>query len=109
MTVKIFIETMQNYYSMNYGEMPGKVIANYLATWREDELDQLAGMTIKTFSGRFKTLPDVAVFEELRGQVRDTLKYKPVAEVLQLTDQSEMATPEEVAALRVMLAMWGYD
>jgi hypothetical protein len=97
MTVKKFIELMQGYYSLTYSEIAGPIIARYLTGWTEKELEQLAAIVIKSHSGQFGKLPDVATFEKLKPQVYNAIKYLPGPPAIE--DKSELATTEEIDAL----------
>jgi hypothetical protein len=98
MNTKTFVEAMQRYYGMAYQPGTGEVVTRYLdATFRENELEHLAAMTIKTYSGRYKTLPDVAVFEELRPAVMDATKYQPASSCLRLEGLADPDARENLA------------
>ena len=98
MTVKAFIETMQSYYNQTYNPGTGGIVARYLETWTPPELDHLASLTIKSFSGQYGKLPDIAVFEKLKTDVWEVLRYLP-SKNLQIEDKSEYATPEQLEEL----------
>ncbi len=69
MTPERFIERIESY----YGKYPGKprdtratVISYLRKRYKEDELESLLRAVTMTFSGEYKTVPDIAVFERAR-------------------------------------------
>jgi hypothetical protein len=101
MTQDEFIASIQDYYGQKYpaGQLP--FIKKYLATRNETALTMLFGEILKSFSGQYKTLPDVAIFESVRGDVLDDLKEaKGKQDLARLTiGEEETATPEQLAEL----------
>ena len=63
MTSKQFVNELQEYYGMTYSK--GQLMR--MIDWfnkNADILDELLEAVIYGFSGQFKTLPDIAVFED---------------------------------------------
>jgi len=100
MTVKEFLLDMQSYYGMKYQEGSAKRLIQYLETYTDQALDVLADLTVKTYSGRYKALPDIAIWEALKKDVREQLEGRPAdMSLLELEDKSELASPEIITGM----------
>lgn len=77
-TYNEFIKQIENYYGLQYGNnFEIKLIQDYLKGYfNEHQLYALFDETIRVHSKKWKTLPDIAVFQEI---IRD--KVKPAMEV----------------------------
>ena len=74
MVVKSFIKAIQDYYGMEYRKgLQLDLIADYLKEKSESYLTCLFSVTVKDFSGQYKSLPDIAVFERLAGDTHDAV------------------------------------
>lgn len=96
MTAERFINEIQGYYGDKYSAVQLKYIMQYLSKLNERALDHLFGLTLRGYSGRYGKAPDIAVFEDMRPKVLDSLEDEGRRDVLLLEDQSELASPEEV-------------
>jgi len=98
MNVKEFVTEMQAYYGMQYPEGMRKQILAYLEPKDGDVLEVMAGLTFRRHSARWKTLPDIAFWEELWSEVDAELRLRP-APAAPLGIEERLATPEEIAAM----------
>jgi hypothetical protein len=73
-TAKDFFTALQGYYGMQYPAGQTAHMARWVADKSEAFLGALFDAVIYNFSSRFKTLPDIAVFEELRGDAMARLR-----------------------------------
>ena len=98
-----FIKALELYYGQPYPDGQLKLIKLYLEDRTERALTILFAETLKTFSSQYKTLPDIAIFEGLRGTVIEKLKEDRQGQDLNrlaLADDTEgLATPEQLAPL----------
>ncbi len=97
MTAEKFMDDIQEYYGVDY--RPGlhrDKIFTYLEGKSERYLDFLFDIVILNFSGQYRTLPDVAIYEKLSRDVYDEIdKYN-----LKLKqDLSRKALPEETGEI----------
>lgn len=104
MELKEFITRLQDYYGQPYrrGELRNQVL-DYLDTFQPEYLEALYKATLENFSGQFKTLPDIAVFEKLYPQVKDIMKNKHMRiernERIAIADGTEENYKEEIAGM----------
>ena len=89
MTTKQFIQKVQNYYGVKYREGEHiDMVFKYLNSKTENYLTCLYPATLKGFSGQFKTLPDIKIFEDL---IEET--YKIMDEVERKQQIQDLQTP----------------
>ena len=81
MTLAQFIAEMTAYYGQPYPEGMRKRVGEYLAQFSDRALDRLADLTFKTFSSRYKSLPDIAAWESVRKEVRAELDESDKADL----------------------------
>ena len=103
MIVKDFISKIQSYYGQEYrlGTQIDLIIA-YLNKKSEKYLTCLFAAVIKEFSGQYKTLPDIAVFEKVVNstyEIMDNMQRKQDLSTTAITDGEEVDYSEEIKAL----------
>ena len=59
-----FIELIQGYYNLEYADITLEFLLGYIERLDID-LKILFEKTIKTFSGQYRSLPDIAIFEAM--------------------------------------------
>lgn len=81
MDLKTFVQRIQGYYGMSYPEGQRSDLVEYLRGDSEAWLDALYQATIRSFSTRWKTLPDVATFEsdEVQGEAKTQVRARAQA------------------------------
>lgn len=103
MTLPEFIKAIELYYCQSYPDGQLKLIKLYLEDRTDRALTILFAETLKTFSSQYKTLPDIAIFEGLRGTVIEKLKEDRQGQDLNrlaLAEDTEgLATPEQLEPL----------
>jgi len=102
MTMKDFLKNVQDYYGQKYPEGQKPFIAKYLGQFNERALDHLFAKTLTTISSKYKTLPDIATWEELRADIKKLMESEQLEADLRrpaIEDKSEFASPEQIAAL----------
>ncbi len=73
MKTKEFMFKVQSYYGLKYRDGEHiELVYKYLDSKHENYLTCLYSATVKNFSGQYKTLPDIAIFEGLKDK---TNKY----------------------------------
>lgn len=100
MTTQGFIERCEAYYGTRYTTGQKPYIEKYLDSERPRALDFLFGLCLKTHSAKYGKLPDVAVFEELRPEVIDSLAGDIASQDLQrpaLEDNSGYVSDDDRA------------
>jgi hypothetical protein len=101
-TIKDFLDGIQKYYGMTYQDGQKPYIAQYLETFNERALSHLFAKTLTSYSGRYKALPDIAVWEGLRQDIKKLMETEQLEadhSRLAIEDKSEYASPEQVEAL----------
>ena len=101
-----FIVKIENYYGIKYrqGEQID-LITMYLEIKSENYLTYLFSAVIKNFSGQYKTLPDIAIFETLITEIYEMMKSqkrkRQIADLKRpaLTDGEEVDYSEEMKGL----------
>jgi len=106
MTTKHFIFKIQDYYGIKYREGTQiNMIFQYLNSKKENYLTCLYSATVKNFSGQYKTLPDIAIFEKLTKEtcyIIDELKKRKQIQDLKtpaITDGDEVDYTDEMKEL----------
>ena len=103
MVVKDFIKAVQEYYGMGYRQgLQLNLIGNYLKEKSGTYLTCLFSATVKGFSGQYKSLPDIAVFEKLSKEtfeIMDSMKRKQDLTTPAITDGEEVDYTEEIKEL----------
>ena len=101
-----FITKIQGYYDKKYVQgIQLDLITKYLDSKHENYLGCLFNATVKRFSGQYKTLPDIAIFEELITMtygIIDEQKRKQQIQDLKtpaITDGDEVDYTEEMKEL----------
>ena len=64
-----FINNVQNYYNQTYAPGTLTYITEYLDKY-SDDMGLLFVKTIKSFSGQYKSLPDIAIFEGIINDIK---------------------------------------
>ncbi len=102
MTAKEFIINIQEYYGLKYRKgKQANMVFTYLSKKSDRFLDFLFETTVSGFSGQYRTLPDIAIFEELKNdayedmqahelEVQQDLKRKAIA-----SETEAIVPPEE--------------
>ena len=72
--VNDFLKEVQAYYGMKYDKGTLRYLVGYLEK-QKLRYDILLKETFKTFSGQYKTLPDIAIFEKVKNEYLEG-KYK---------------------------------
>lgn len=106
MTIEQFIFKIQDYYGMQYrkGEQI-EMIGQYLKTKHANYIKCLYSAVIKTFTGEYKMLPNIAVFEKLTDEtysILDEQKRKAQIQDLKtpaITDGEEVDYSDEMKDL----------
>ena len=106
MKTKEFLTKVQNYYGLNYrkGEHI-ELVYKYLDSKSDIYLTCLYSATVKSFSGQYKTLPDIAIFEKMTEatyQIIDEVKRKAQIQDLKtpaITDGDEVDYTDEMKDL----------
>ena len=103
MNSKDFISKIQDYYGLEYrkGAQIDLIIA-YLNQRSGKYLICLFAAVVKEFSGQYKTLPDIAVFEKVAGpayEIMDNIQHKQNLKTPAITDGKEVDYSEEIKAL----------
>ncbi len=106
MKTKEFLFKVQNYYGLKYREGEHiTLVYQYLNSKHENYLTCLYSATVKTFSGQYKTLPDIAIFEKLTEEtysIIDEQKRKAQIQDLKtpaITDGEEVDYSDEMIDL----------
>lgn len=106
MTTKDFIFKVQEYYGLKYRKGTHiDLIFQYLNSKHENYLTCLYAATVKNFSGQYKTLPDIAIFEGLTSETYDIIEeQKRKSQIADLkrpaiTDGDEVDYSEEITEL----------
>lgn len=106
MKTKEFIIKIQNYYGQKYREGEHiELVYKYLNNKNENYLKCLFVATVKNFSGQFKTLPDIAVFEKLKNETYEIIDEQRRKNQIQnlktkaITDGDEIDRSDEIADL----------
>ena len=103
MTLERFIESTESYYGQKYPAGQVQLIRAYLEDRTDRALTILFAETLKTFSSQYKTLPDIAIFEGLRGAVIERIKEdrqgQDLTRLALAEDTEQLATPEQLAPL----------
>jgi len=110
MTTDTFIKRIEGYYGVQYRPVQRPFITQYLELRDERALDHLFGLVIKTFSSQYGKVPDIAVFEDLRNEVIQSLKderSQQIALPLPSDTISEEARAEVQKGLAMINAMLG--
>jgi hypothetical protein len=100
MTVKQFVIKIQAYYGLTYPEGQRDDLLEYLTKRSERWLDALYKAVIRNVSSQYKSLPDIAVFEqkEVREMATDFLDMAALEAPSDapLAIEERYATSEEV-------------
>lgn len=98
MTRKEFVKRIQAYYG-GYPEGQRDVISAYLNSLPEYILDELLAEVIKNYDSKYKTVPDVAVFEKHKGAAfairSKRLRDQRTNQLLIESDNHRVVKPEE--------------
>ena len=101
-----FITKIQGYYDKKYVKgIQLDLITKYLDSKHENYVGCLFNATVKRFSGQYKTLPDIAIFEELitmtYGIIHDQERKKRIQDLKtpSITDDEEVDYSEEMKEL----------
>jgi len=100
LTTEQFIEKVEGYYNVRYPAGQKLYIAKYLSTLSERSLDFMFTVCLKNYSAKWGKAPDIAVFEELRPEVRDELAGDTQGQNLSrpaLEDKSDYVSDEDRA------------
>ena len=104
METKEFILGMQEYYGQEYRH---GIQLNTIASWLDGHgpryLECIFEATIKGFSGQYKVLPDIAVFESLKKQAWEIFDTKKEP-ILQIEEEGLQDYTKEIAELAEKLA-----
>jgi hypothetical protein len=95
--VKEFMDRMQAYYGP-YSQGQGPEIARYLKRFGdayEDYLDKLFEHVLRSYSSRWKTPPDIAIFEEAKDYVKGSMPTRK--QLQQPSEEDDHLSKEEVA------------
>lgn len=94
MTMAEFVQSVQAYYDVKYPAGQRADILAYLRGKSDDYLDALYATCKLRYSAKWKTAPDIAIFEELkeeaRGHLRVTRKALPEPETMPELSQDEI-------------------
>ena len=92
MVVQDFLKTIQEYYGMKYNHgVQIEMIYKYLEKKSSEFLICLLSTTIQNFSGQYKTLPDIAIFNQFKAQVFELMDKR---EMERQQDLNRQAIPE---------------
>lgn len=93
MTPREFLDAIQGYYGLRYTDGQKPFIAKWVASRSEAFLRCLFDEITREVSGQFRTLPDIAIFEQCTQRALDVLRYNQP----QLKAPEPIQTPEEAA------------
>ena len=105
MDSKTLLSKLEAYYSIKYPDLQIATMLKYLEKKEEKEhfgsrcREHLFAVLLKNYSGKFKTLPDIAVFEEYTDKALDELEAEQLRKrpkVLAIENNEPMADPGEV-------------
>jgi hypothetical protein len=102
LTAKEFMQRIEAYYG-DYTPGQRPIIAAYLSRRGERYLDLLLPHVIEGFSSTYKSQPDVAIFEQYRGDVTDKLRLLPPPGRKEIEDHSDVITDEERLQMQSLL------
>ena len=94
MTVKEFMTRIESYYG-EYGPGQRPIILAYLSRRGDRYLDVLFPRVVEGFTSTYRTQPDVAIFENYRGDVTERLRTLPPPDRTMIEDLSRELTDEE--------------
>lgn len=99
MTAKEFIADIHEYYGTQYRKGKQRnMIYTYLSKKSSKYLDSLFEVTVKRFSGQYKTLPDIAIFEELTDEVYEDIQARRLEIQQDLSRKAIAADTEPVVS-----------
>ena len=103
---KEFMFKVQSYYGLKYRDGEHiELVYKYLDSKHENYLTCLYSATVKNFSGQYKTLPDIAIFEKLTDKTYEIIEeQKRKSQITDLsrpaiTDGDEVDYSEEMKEL----------
>ena len=106
MVVKDFIKAVQDYYGLEYRQgLQLNLVGNYLNEKSDKYLTCLFSATVKGFSGQYKSLPDIAIFENLSTETYEIMeeqkRKQQIADLTRhaITDGDERDYTEEMKGL----------
>ena len=98
MTAAEFVKWVQGYYG-KYPEGQKDDLKAYFHLWSPAYFDALRWVLTRRYSSKWGKPPDIAVFEEVKGEVLDRLRYADPPKPL-IEEHEEIITPEQAKSLR---------
>jgi hypothetical protein len=90
MTAAEFVKWVQGYYG-KYPDGQKDDLKAYFRDLSPDYFDALRWVLTRRYSSKWGRPPDIAVFEEVKGEVVERIKYEP----LQIEEPEELIPPEQ--------------
>lgn len=108
MTLEDFISRVQNYYGVSYHIGQQEAIVEYLGAKTPEYLSALYKTCLLRFSSKWKTVPDIAIFEEVRDEVLQRMREyqrSVAAEEPILIEEREISREEALENLKKLKEM----
>lgn len=102
MTSIEFVRWVEGYYG-KYPDGQKKDIWEYIDQLTPGYLDALKRAVMRDYSSKWGRPPDIAVFEEVKDEVLERLRYATPPR-LQIEEHEEIITPEQAKSLREKFA-----
>jgi len=91
MKTEKFMDGLEAYYEQKYSPRKAGVLVAYLDKWSDTYRAQLFAEVLRTFSGQYKTMPDIANFEQCRPEALEKMEAHELRikgrEVLQIGER----------------------
>jgi hypothetical protein len=97
-----FVKWVQGYYG-KYPEGQKDDLKSYFRDLSPGYFDALRWVLTRRYSSKWGRPPDIAVFEEVKGEVMERLRYSDQPKPL-LEEQEELISPEQARSLRERFA-----
>jgi hypothetical protein len=94
----LFLTKIEAYYEQQYSPQKRSIIGAYLETKTDGYKGHLFVEVVRVFSGQYKTLPDIAVFEKCEDEALRDLEreHSRLAGQAPLQIEEDLAKPEDV-------------
>ena len=102
MTAAEFVKWVQGYYG-KYPEGQKNDLKVYFRDLSPAYFDELRWVLTRRYSSKWGKPPDIAVFEEVKDEVLERLRYATPPR-LQIEEHEELITPEQAKSLREKFA-----
>ena len=98
MTVDQFLQRTENYYGLRYRDAQVKVVEGYLKRQPAAFLERLYAETLKAHSAKYRSLPDIAVFEPIVNDLWERREQDKLADHTKLKLEEAKAVPRDQGA-----------